>query len=69
MKAAVNQSSTPERVLRIREVVERTGRSRSMVYDDIKAGRFPAPIRIGLRAVAWRQGDIDRWIETRPSAR
>lgn len=69
MKAVTNQPRTPGRVLRIREVCERTGRSRTMVYDDVKAGRFPAPIKIGLRAIAWREGDIDHWLETRPSAR
>lgn len=69
MQAVTNQPRTPGRVLRIREVCERTGRSRTMVYDDVKAGRFPAPIKIGLRAIAWREGDIDHWLATRPLAR
>lgn len=69
MQAVTNQPRTPGRVLRLPEVCERTGRSRTTVYDDVKAGRFPAPIRIGLRAIAWREGDIDQWVATRPSAR
>lgn len=55
---------TDERMLRRPEVERRTGKSRSSIYDDIKKGKFPAPVRVGQRAVAWRESDIIRWIRS-----
>lgn len=38
--------------------------SKDTYYRLIKEGKFPAPVRLaGGRAVAWRESDIDRWIE------
>jgi len=56
-----------QKILRLRDVIERTGLSRSTVY--LKASRpdddFPAPFKIGLRASGWLAEDIDSWIERR----
>lgn len=48
----------PVRMLRWREVVALRGVSRSKLYADIKAGRFPPPVRLGLRAVGWPETDV-----------
>lgn len=53
------------RLQRLPKVRERVGASRSSIYRWIKAGRFPAPIRIGERASAWDARAIDRWIAAR----
>jgi prophage regulatory protein len=37
--------------------------SRSTWWDGVKAGRYPASVRIGQRAVAWRVEDIRALIE------
>ncbi|TCO83087.1 AlpA family transcriptional regulator [Plasticicumulans lactativorans] len=58
-----------ERLIRLREVLARTGRSRSAWYADMAAGRAPAAVRIGERSVAWREREIDAWIAARPAAR
>lgn len=50
-----------EKFLRRRKVEELTGLARSTIYDRIKAGTFPKPVKIGDRSVAWRQSDIDAW--------
>ena len=50
-----------EKFLRRRKVEELTGLARSTIYDRIKAGTFPKPVKIGDRSVAWRQSDIDDW--------
>jgi prophage regulatory protein len=55
----------PLAILRLRQVKARTGRSRSSIYADIKAGRFVAPIRIGPRSVGWLAHEIDEWIAAR----
>jgi len=44
-------------------VIEVTGKSRSAIYADIKAGAFPKPVSIGLRAVAWTESSISKWIQ------
>jgi prophage regulatory protein len=49
------------RLLRLREVLSRVGMSRAWVYLAISQGSFPMPLRIGPRAVAWRDSDIIAW--------
>ena len=53
------------RFLRRRSVEDRTGLSRSTIYLFVQNGTFPRPVRIGGRAVAWLESDIDAWIEAR----
>ena len=60
--------STEERVVRLRDVISRTGRGRSSIYADVKAGRFPAPVAIGARAVGWLETEISLWLQQRISA-
>ena len=55
-------STVSKRLLRLPDVIERTGLSRSELYRRVKGQAFPKPIRIGARMVAWVEGDIDRWI-------
>ncbi|MHA3977425.1 helix-turn-helix transcriptional regulator [Halovulum sp. GXIMD14794] len=50
------------------EVEQRTGLSRSSIYEKMRLGEFPRPVRIGKRAVAWRADDVDGWIESREVA-
>ena len=56
----------PPRLLRREEVERRCGICRSTVYRLIDEEDFPAPVRIGSRAVRWRESDIDAWIRSRP---
>ena len=50
-----------EKFLRRKQIEELTGLARSTIYDRIKAGTFPKPVKIGGRAVAWLQSEIDAW--------
>lgn len=54
-----------EKILRLPAVKDRTGLSRSSVYEKVSAGRFPKPISLGARAVGWLESDIDAWIASR----
>lgn len=56
-------------LLRIKEVMKRTGLPRSSLYRYIKTGIFPAPIQIGPKAVAWPESKIDSWVEDRKEGR
>ena len=51
-----------------REVETQCGLSTSSVYRLMRAGLFPEPIRIGIRAVRWRSSEINSWLTTRPRA-
>lgn len=46
-----------------------TGRSKAALYVDISAGKFPRPIRIGSRAVAWDVSEVQEWMQSQVSAR
>jgi prophage regulatory protein len=52
--------------LRLQAVIRVTGLSRSTLYRLIADERFPRPVRLGPRAVAWRRTDVEAWSEARP---
>ena len=52
-------------LIRLRTVMERTALSRSSIYAMAALGKFPQPIKIGVRASAWLQSEIDDFIEAR----
>lgn len=60
-------SSNMDRLLRSREVEQVTGFRRSTIYSWMKKGLFPKPLRIG-RAIAWRERDIQKWMDERAEA-
>ena len=49
-------------ILRMPVVMERTGLSRSAIYQRIAQETFPKPIPIGRRAVGWLEADIEKWV-------
>jgi prophage regulatory protein len=55
--------------LRLPKVEERTGQSRTGIYEGVARGDFPAPIHIGPRAIGWVEDEIDDWIEARVAER
>lgn len=55
-----------EKLIRLEEVKAQIGFGRSFIYASIKEGGFPAPVKVGKHAVAWRQSEIESWIAERP---
>lgn len=53
----------PTAILRRKQVEQRIGLSRSFIYKGIQEGTFPKPIPLGVRAVGWRESDIQAWLE------
>ena len=71
MKAHTQPSGIPhhtDRTLRLPEVIQITGRSKTMIYEDAKAGLFPKGFLIGRKARAWLLSDIMTWLESRKAA-
>lgn len=58
-------------LIRLQEVIARTGLSRSAVYDLAQRGEFPPQIKLskGGRAVAWSASEVAAWVESRIAAR
>jgi len=53
------------RLLRVAEVSDRTGLSRSTLWRLERASKFPRRRELSAARVAWLSTDIDKWIETR----
>lgn len=52
-----------EKLIRMHEVLKRTGFCRAWIYRLIKLNRFPKPIKIGERAIGFIESELDAWIE------
>lgn len=59
----------PPAFLRLDDVMRFTGLARSTVYRLMAEDGFPAPCRLGRRAVGWRSDDIAQWSAARPVSR
>ncbi|AVP57105.1 helix-turn-helix transcriptional regulator [Pulveribacter suum] len=60
---STTSSATDETLLRLPQVLARFPVSRSGWYQGVKAGKYPQPVRIGERAVAWKASDIRRLVQ------
>lgn len=56
---------TPERILRNKQVLERSGYGRTSMYSAISSGLFPKPVPIGKRSVGWPASEIDALVRAR----
>lgn len=54
------------KLIRLPEVCNLTGLSRSSLYRAINAGLFPRSVQLGQRSVAWRLDQVEDWINSRP---
>lgn len=57
-----------QRIIRLSEVIARTGLSRSSIYERLKDGSFPPSIKITSYAVGWIEAEVDGWIDQRIAA-
>ena len=61
--------TVPVRLLRRPEVCALTGLKRSALYQAVEDSRFPRPVKIGERAVAWIEEEVSCWVQARIAAR
>jgi len=52
-------------MLRLPQVKQRTGLSRSGIYQRISEGTFPRQISLGARSVGWVEAEVEGWIVDR----
>jgi prophage regulatory protein len=56
-------------VLRLPELIRRTGLSRSSIYNRIVEGAFPRAFSLGGRSRGWLESEVDAWIKARAESR
>jgi prophage regulatory protein len=56
------QTQTPDRILRLNAVLDRTGLSRSTLYRKMQDGTFPRSFKISTRCAGWREAAIEAWM-------
>lgn len=50
--------------IRLKEVLDICGKSRSSVYEAIKRGEFPAPVKLHGRSSGWIKSEIQQWVDS-----
>lgn len=53
------------RALRLPRVIDKTGLSRTQIYRLIKAGAFPAQIKLSMAISVWDESAIDSWLDAK----
>lgn len=53
----------PDRMLRLRTVLDRTGLSRSTLFRKVHEGSFPKQIPIAARCTGWRESAVNDWMK------
>lgn len=63
----MTEEQSPRRIIiRLPEVKRRVKKSPVQIWRDVRAGKFPAPVRIGDNAIGWFEDEIDEWLSMRP---
>ncbi|MBB1601070.1 AlpA family transcriptional regulator [Variovorax sp. UMC13] len=53
---------TPDRLLRLPDVLQRIPIAKSEWWKGVKSGKYPAPVKLGPRTTCWRASEIDKLI-------
>ena len=74
-KTKISTSKPKTRLIRLNEVLSRTGYGRTSIYRKMEEGTFPKCLKLGgpikdhtkfdSRAIAWIEDEIDQWVESR----
>lgn len=57
------------RVLRLPQVIDKSGLQRDSIYRGAREGWFPKPFKLTERASGWLESEIDQWLEARARQR
>jgi prophage regulatory protein len=57
------RASKNDRLLRLPQVAAKIGRASSTIWKDVKEKTLPCPVSVGPRSVAWRESELQAWIE------
>ncbi len=65
----MTNTPAPLQLLRLPEVVSRTGLGKSTVWSLIAQGRFPRQVKLSARSSAWVASEVDQWAAKRITER
>lgn len=60
---------TTGKLLRLPAVLERLGCEKTLLYELIKAGEFPRPLKLGAKVSVWPDAEVQEFIDTRRAER
>lgn len=60
-----SKSNASERFLRLPDVTSKVGLGKSSIYEKVRQGTFPAPVKLSRRAVCWPSSTVDAWMADR----
>lgn len=55
-------------IIDLTQLMNKVPLGKSTIYAYVKAGKMPAPIKLGDRAVGWIEAEIDAWLKERVEA-
>jgi prophage regulatory protein len=58
-------SCGPIHILRLAQVIERTGLKKTKIYELQSEGQFPMRVKITARAVGWIEHEVQAWLAGR----
>ena len=56
-------TDNPDRILRLKAVLQRTGLSRSTMYRKMQNGSFPKNVQLSIRCTGWRESAVNEWLK------
>jgi prophage regulatory protein len=62
-------ATIPAQLLRLPDVMSRTGLARSTVWNLVAAGRFPKQVKLSERSSAWVSSEVDHWVTAKITER
>lgn len=54
--------NNPDRIIRLKTVLARTGLSRTTLYRKIGEGTFPRQVKISIHGAGWHESAVNRWV-------
>ena len=62
----MNTNNSNPRILRCKEVIYKTGLSRTTLWRRITAGDFPKPRSLGGKSIGFLKSEVDDWLNSLP---
>lgn len=57
------------KLMKLKEVIHVTSLARATIYKYMNLGKFPKPVSLGGRAVAWVTDEVEDWVAQRIAER
>jgi len=54
--------NNPDRIIRLKTVLARTGLSRMTLYRKMGEGTFPRQVKISVHGAGWHESAVNRWV-------